>query len=104
MDELLASALLALHLDEEPSCIERIDAQEASKIVSEGSFDDNTYFIDCGMVHDSSRKLFDHHQDRDSESSAFLIFDEFFPHLKNTDLYEYMQLVSKVDTQRGHES
>ena len=98
MDELLGAALLALHIGEEPESIERIDSQEAADIVRGGNIPDNTWFIDCGMVFDSSRRLFDHHQDRDTDSAALLIFNEFFPHLKDTDLHSYMELVSKVDT------
>ncbi len=98
MDELLASALLALHLDEEPEEVQRIDSQEAANLVSVGAYDENTYFIDCGMVFDSARKMYDHHQDRDCSSAGLLVFDEFFPHLKDTDLHKYMELVSKVDT------
>jgi len=98
MDELLGSALLALHLGEEPEVIERIDSQDASKMVSDGNLPENTYFIDCGMVYDSGRKLYDHHQDRELESAALLLFKEFFPHLIGTDLHNYLNLVSKVDT------
>ena len=98
MDELLASALIALHLNEEPVQIDRIDSQEVAKMVSEGRFSDDTYFIDCGMVYDSKRKLYDHHQDKDCDSAALLIFNEFFPHLKDSDLHRYIELVSKVDT------
>ncbi len=98
MDELLASALLALHLDEEPEEVQRIDSQEAAKLVSEGAYEENTYFIDCGMVFDSARKMYDHHQDRDCNSAGLLVFNEFFPDLKDTDLHKYMELVSKVDT------
>jgi len=98
MDELLASALLALHLEEEPEQIERIDSQEAAKMVQEGGYSHDTYFIDCGMVHDSGRKLYDHHQDRECDCAALLIFNEFFSHLEGTDLHKYIELVSKVDT------
>ena len=98
MDELLGSALLALHLGEEPESIERMDSQEAAAAVREGNIPPGTYFIDCGLVHDSGRGLYDHHQDRDSDSSALLIFNEFYPHLGGTDLHAYMELVSRVDT------
>ncbi len=98
MDEVAASALLALHLGERPESIERIDSQDAAKMVKEGCFPENTYFIDCGMIYDGKRKLYDHHQDRDLDSSALLLFNEFFPHLADTDLHNYIMLVSRVDT------
>ena len=98
LDELLGSALLAVHLGEEPESVERIDSRAAADMVREGKIPDNTYFIDCGLVHDSGRKLFDHHQDRNTDSAALLIFNEYFSHLKGTDLHSYMELVSKVDT------
>lgn len=99
IDELLGAALLALHLGEEPESIERIDSQEAAEIVRRGGYSENTWFIDCGLVYDRGRRLFDHHQERETDSAALLIFNEFFPHLQGTDLHSYMQLVSKVDTQ-----
>lgn len=98
MDELLGSALLALHLGEVPEKIERINAQEAAELVITGEIPENTYFIDCGLVLDSERGLFDHHQNRDLDSAVLLIFDKYFSHMKNTELHEYIKLVSKVDT------
>ncbi len=98
MDELLGSALLALHLGGVPEKIERINAQEAAELVSTGEIPENTYFIDCGLVLDSEKGLFDHHQDRALDSAVLLIFDKFFSHMKNTELHDYIKLVSKVDT------
>ncbi|MEA1910262.1 MAG: MYG1 family protein, partial [Spirochaetota bacterium] len=98
MDELLGSALLALHLEEIPENIERMDSQEAADIVEEGNIPENTYFVDCGLALDSERGLFDHHQDRDLDSAVLLIFNEFFSHMKGTKLHDYIKLVSKVDT------
>ncbi len=97
MDEVLGAALLALHLEEMPETLERIDAKDAEKIVSSDIVPDDTYFIDCGLVRDSERGLYDHHQDRALDSSALQIFDEFFPHLKDTDFHEFIKLVSRVD-------
>ena len=37
MDELLASALLSLHLGETPVSIERIDSQDAARLVEENT-------------------------------------------------------------------
>ncbi|MBI9104936.1 MAG: MYG1 family protein [Spirochaetales bacterium] len=98
LDELIGSALLSLHLGSEPDSIERIDSRDAEKRVNETPLPGDTYFIDCGMVFDPDRKLFDHHQDKGLDSSALLIFNQFFPHLVDTDLHNFIRLVSKVDT------
>ena len=76
MDELLGSALLALHLGGVPEKIERINPQEAADLVSSGNIPENTYFIDCGLVLDSDKGLFDHHQDRALDSAVLLIFNK----------------------------
>jgi hypothetical protein len=99
LDEVLGSALLALHLNEEPEMVERINTRDVARMVEAGEIPDNTYVIDAGLVLDSKRKLFDHHQDGKLPSAALLIFDEFFPHLEGTELHEYVKLVSRVDTQ-----
>ena len=98
MDELLGSALLALHLGEVPEKIERLNTQEAADLVSSGTIPENTYLIDCGLVFDSEKKLFDHHQDRELDSAALLVFNKFFSYLENTNLHDYIKLVSRVDT------
>lgn len=98
MDELLGIALLALYLGKEPETIIRMDAQKASKKVEEGDIPENTYFIDCGLRYDREKKLFDHHQNRDLDCSALMIFNEFFPHIHGTELHDYVKLVSKIDT------
>jgi len=98
MDELLGSALLAIHLGTIPEKIERMNPQEAAELVSADKIPDNTYFIDCGLVLDSKKGLFDHHQDRDMDSAVLLIFNEYFSHMKGTELHDYITLVSKVDT------
>ncbi len=98
MDELLGIALLALHIGSEPENIIRMDSREASDLVESGNIPDNTYIVDCGMVFDKERRLFDHHQDRDLDCAALLIFNEYFKHLFDTELHEYVKLVSKIDT------
>lgn len=99
MDELLGSALLALHMEEIPESIERMNSQEAADLASgEKQLSENTYFVDCGLILDSEKGFFDHHQDRDLDSSVLLIFNKYFSHLENTELHEYIKLVSKVDT------
>jgi hypothetical protein len=99
LDEVLGSALLALHLNEEPEMVERINTRDVARMVEAGEIPDNTYVIDAGLVLDSKRKLFDHHQDGKLPSAALLIFNEFFPYLEGTELHEYVKLVSRVDTQ-----
>lgn len=99
IDEILGSALLALHLNEEPEMVERINSQDVARMVEDGEIPENTYVIDTGLVLDSKRRLFDHHQDGKLPSAALLIFNEFFPHLEGTELHDYVKLVSRVDTQ-----
>lgn len=98
MDELLGTALLALYMGEEPEIIQRMDPQMAAEAVAAGSIPDNTWFIDCGLEYNRDKKLFDHHQDRELDCAAMLIFNDFFKHLHNTELHEYVKLVSKIDT------
>ena len=98
MDELLGSALFALHMGEEPESVERTDSRVAADMVRDGNIPADACFIDCGLVYDSAGNLFDHHQNGELDSAALLIFNEFFPHLKGTDLHKYLELVSKVDT------
>lgn len=99
IDEILGSALLALHLNEEPEMVERLPTQDVAAMVKNGEIPPNTYVIDTGLVFDSKRGLFDHHQDGKLPSAALLIFNEFFPHLEGTELHNYVKLVSRVDTQ-----
>jgi Uncharacterised protein family (UPF0160) len=98
MDELLGIALLALYIGEEPETIKRMDPQMASKLVASGDIPENTWFIDCGLIYDRERKLFDHHQNRELDCAALLIFNEYFKHLHDTELHDYIKLVSKIDT------
>lgn len=98
MDELLGSAILALHMGEMPEEIVRMNAQEASEKVDRGDLPENTWFVDCGLQYDRERKLYDHHQDRELDCSALLLFNDFFSNLEDTELHEYVKLVSKVDT------
>jgi len=98
MDELLGSALLAIHLGSIPKKIERMNPQEAAELVSADKIPEDTYFIDCGLVLDSKKGLFDHHQNRNMDSAVLLVFNEYFSHMKGTELHDYIKLVSKVDT------
>jgi hypothetical protein len=99
MDELLASALLRIHKQEPPSEVERVFSEEAAERVREGQTGPDIYYLDCGLGYDPERNLFDHHQSRDLESAAYLVWEEFFPNLKETDLQDYFKLISRVDNQ-----
>jgi hypothetical protein len=99
IDEVLGSALLAVHLHEVPETVERISALDVARMVEKNEIPENTYIIDAGLVFDSKKRLFDHHQDGNLPSSALLIFNEFFSHLEGTELHDYVKLVSRVDTQ-----
>ena len=103
MDELLAVSLIAVYRDELPEEITRINAQDAAEILNRGEYGENTYFIDCGLVFNPDRLLFDHHQDSDSPCSALLVFNHFFPGLAESRLHNYLKLVSAVDT-RGQKA
>ena len=98
IDELLAAALLAVYKNELPEKIIRINSQEASVLAESGEYDENTYFIDCGLVYDAEKNMFDHHQDINLSCSALLVFEHFFPELYDTNLHDYIKLVSRVDT------
>ena len=99
MDELLASSLLRLHIGEPPMEVERVFSEEAAQRVRDGKTGADVYYLDCGLAHDPERNLFDHHQDRGLDSAAALVFQEFFSDRKNTDLYDYIKLVSRVDNE-----
>ncbi|MBB6479308.1 MYG1 family protein [Spirochaeta isovalerica] len=98
MDEVLGAALLALYMGEEPEEIIRMNSSDAERQVAEGSLPPDLWYIDCGMEFDPERRLFDHHQNRDLDCSALLIFKRYFKHLEGTELHQYVELVSKVDT------
>jgi hypothetical protein len=73
-------------------------ATDAAEMVAAGRVPGNTWVVDCGLVFDPARRLFDHHQDGQLPSAALMLFDRFFPELAGTDLHSYFELVSKVDT------
>ncbi len=98
MDELLASALLSIHLGEEPAEILRIPSQEAAGMVGSGNYSEEDWFLDCGMVFHPEGRLFDHHQDSTLGSAALLVFESLFPLLQESELADYIRLVSRVDT------
>jgi len=98
MDELVAAALLCLTRDRQPDEILRLDSREAEVLVRENTLEEDDWVLDCGMVFDPERRLFDHHQDGELSSSALLIFDHFFPELQESRIHETIQLLSRVDT------
>ncbi len=98
MDELTASAFLVLALGEQPEEILRIDSREAGRMVRENEIGENDWVLDCGMVHDPGRRLFDHHQDGEIPSTVVLVFEHFFPELVDSRLHEDVVLLSRVDT------
>ncbi len=98
MDEVLASALLWIHKGEAPGEILRIPPRDAAVMVQEGKYSENDWFLDCGMAYDPEKHLFDHHHNSDLGSAARLVFEHFFPHLEQSELGEYINLVSRVDT------
>ena len=98
MDELLAISLIAVYREELPEEIKRINAQEAAELLKSGDYREDSYFIDCGLVHDPEKLFFDHHQDIDSPCSAMLVFNHYFPDLAGSRLHSYLELVSAVDT------
>jgi len=99
IDEVLAAAVLAVHHRESPTEIQRMNSNDAAELVASGKLPPNCWILDCGLVFDPERRLFDHHQDRELPSAALMLFTHLFPELEGTDLHSYFKLVSKVDTQ-----
>lgn len=99
IDEILAAAVLAVHRREYPLEIRRLDSKVVEKMVLNGMVSENSWVIDCGLVHHPERRLFDHHQNGASPSSALMMLNHLFPELEGTDLHRYFELVSRVDTQ-----
>ncbi|MCK5736857.1 MAG: MYG1 family protein, partial [Spirochaetaceae bacterium] len=103
IDEVLAIAALAVSRKEYPAEIQRINSNDAAEMVASGNLPQNCWVIDCGLEFNPERRLFDHHQDRELPSAAFMLFTHLFPELEGTDLHKYFELVSRVDT-RGARS
>ncbi|MDT8299402.1 MAG: MYG1 family protein, partial [Spirochaetaceae bacterium] len=98
IDEILAIAVLAVHQGEQPEKIRRLPSDDVAEMVRAGDMTADTWVVDCGLMLDSNRRLFDHHQDGGLPSSALLMFRHLFPELEGSDLSDYFELVSKVDT------
>jgi len=97
IDEILALSVLAMHMGALPAELQRVDSNEVAKMVAEGRIPNDTWVVDCGMVFDPLKRLFDHHQDVNLPSSAILLFNHCIPELAGTELHRYFELVSKVD-------
>jgi hypothetical protein len=98
IDEILAIAVLAVYQGEQPEEILRLPSDDVAEMVNAGDVAADTWVVDCGLMLDSNRRLFDHHQDGTLPSAALLMFRHLFPELEGSDLSGYFELVSKVDT------
>ncbi len=98
MDELVASALLTLVQDRQPDEIIRQENRDTEALIAAGQVDEGDWVLDCGLVHDPSHRLYDHHQDGSLPSTAYMIFEEFFPELHGSRLHDSLELLSRVDT------
>lgn len=98
LDELVGSALLTLVKERQPDEIIRQENRETEKWIEEDALDTGDWVLDCGLVFDPERQMFDHHQDGSLPSTALMIFDEYFPELKNSRLHDSLILLSRVDT------
>lgn len=99
IDEIMAIAVLAVFKGENPSDVHRLSAEELMPLLESGEPPPDTWIIDCGLIHDPPRRLFDHHQDRELPSAALLMLRHYFPELLDTDLGKHFALISKADTQ-----
>ncbi len=98
MDELVASALLTLVQGRQPDEIIRQDNRDTEALIAEDRLEEGDWVLDCGLVHDPFRRLYDHHQDGSLPSAAYLVFEEFFPELHGSRLHDSLELLSRVDT------
>lgn len=98
MDELLAISLIAVYRNELPETVSRINSQKAAEKLAKGDFGAETFFVDCGLLHNPEKLFFDHHQDLDLPCSAMLVFNHYFPDLAESRLHKYLKLLSMVDT------
>lgn len=99
IDEVMGIALLVNKMGCLPHEIIRIHPDEAVEWIKRGQIGSTTYYIDCGYIFDPEKNIFDHHHEKDLESSAYLIFNHFYKELSNSKLSDYISILSKVDTQ-----
>lgn len=98
LDELVASALLAIVRERQPDEILRQENRETERLIAENLLEEDDWVLDCGMKYDPANRIFDHHHDGTLPSTALLIFNEYFPELKESRLHDSMILLSRVDT------
>ncbi len=98
MDELLGIALLSVYKKCLPEEITRVHPERAAEMVHNKELDVDLYYIDCGLKFDIEYNLFDHHHSGEIGCSALLLFEHLFPTHLHTKFYEYIKLVSLVDT------
>ena len=100
IDEIMAIAVLAVFKGENPSAVNRLSAEELKPLLeSDDEPPPDIWVVDCGLIHDPERRLFDHHQDAELPSAALLMLGFCFPELLDTDLGKSFALISRVDTQ-----
>ena len=98
IDEIMAIAVLAVFKGENPSAVNRLSAEELQPLLESGEPPPDTWIVDCGLIHDPRRRLFDHHQDAELPSAALLMLRFCFPELLDTELGKSFELISRVDT------
>lgn len=98
IDEVMGIALLVNKMGCLPHEIIRIHPDEAVEWINRGQLGATTYYIDCGFRFEPENNIFDHHHEKDLESSAYLIFNHFYEELLGTKLSDYISILSKVDT------
>lgn len=99
MDDLCASALVCIYMKQEPKEILRIENRDVDRFLEEGKKQQSDWVLDCGCKLDPAQNFYDHHQERDMDSTALLVFDQLFPDLHHSKLHDSLKLLSKVDTQ-----
>ncbi len=98
LDEILAISLLAYKFNQLPEKIIRVNPEKAAELITTNQYDNKTFFIDCGLKFNSAKNFFDHHQEKSLGCSALLVFETYFNNLFDTQLHDYIKLVSEVDT------
>jgi len=103
MDEVVAAALLCIYKEKIPAEVHRLDNREIEQLIEDQTLGSNDWVLDCGLHLNPDKRLFDHHQSRDMDSTALLVFHQFFSDLEGSKLHEAIKLISRVDT-RGLQS
>ncbi len=87
-DEVMAVAMIKFHLGSDIDVVRTRDIQT----ITDGLNDVDTFVIDVGGIYDPSRKAFDHHQDRNLDSSVKLVADYLF----GTIYPEWLEFISSI--------